>query len=160
MPIHLDTPQKARILGSYKTLQYLGEKRKIETTAEIYNVCPATVLNIVSKNEPRRIKGEDETRGGNRYSRPKEHKISEEKLNKIVTLIKSNRFDGHSIDADTLRYKAEIPPVSDRYLRKRLKDRGYGRYIVFRREKLDEKLAADRITFVKKILSDFPTKEA
>ena len=165
MPEHADTPKKCEARGAKKILEFLAregrynEPRKNATIAEAIGLNnEAHASRLCSSSRDRRTYGDDEPRGG--YRGDDVLRLGQEQINDAVAIIEENDYEGHDLDSGSLRYEANLPDVSDRTLRRRLKDDAdIKKYIARTEEELDEKHAADRVEFAKEQLRIRPKKE-
>lgn len=170
MPKHLDTPKKSKILGGKEFLEYLKEKvadkdgninlRKLrgggEALADYFDTGSRTVSTVLSKGRERRtFEKEEERRGG--FRSDEVLRLGSEQLDEAERVIEENGYEGHDISAGALRYEAQLPRVSERTLRSKLRKRGFGRYVVLTKDGVLENDARERVEKAKELLSRFPT---
>jgi hypothetical protein len=152
MPPHYDTPKKSKILGGAEFAHFLEEKygqkfkRIVGDLEECFGTGSGQVSRILKANEPRRTRGENETRGG--YRGDEVLQFGEEQARVAADVIEENGYEGHNLDYGSLRHEAQLPDVTDRTIRDGLsRFEDIGRFIARTEDELDDKHAAIRVSF-------------
>lgn len=105
-------------------------------------------INRISKSKRDRYRLEDNRRR-------RRGVIDKEKKDKIESLIQDNRYKGHNIKLDSLRYKYNIPDsVSNYTIIRALNTRDIRFYIAATKEEIDKALASQRVEFIREKLDN------